>query len=36
MLSRLAQADGLLVRAPHAPALAAGGPVEVVPLDAGL
>ena len=36
MLSRLAQADGLLVRAPHAPALAAGGPVAVVPLDGGL
>ena len=36
MLSRLAQADGLLVRAPHAPALAAGRPVEVVPLDGGL
>ena len=36
MLSRLAQADGLLVRTPHAPALAAGGPVEVVPLDGGL
>ncbi|MBK1669134.1 molybdopterin molybdenumtransferase MoeA [Rhodovibrio sodomensis] len=36
MLSRLAQADGLLVRAPHAPALPAGGAVEVVPFDAGV
>ena len=36
MLSRLAEADALLVRAPHAPALAAGEPVEVVPIDGGL
>jgi molybdopterin molybdotransferase len=36
MLSRLAQADALLVRAPHAPALSAGDRVEVVPLDGGL
>ena len=35
MLSRLAQADALLVRAPHAGALPAGGPVEVVPFDRG-
>ena len=36
MLSRLAEADALLVRAPHAPALAVGEPVEVVPIDGGL
>jgi molybdopterin molybdotransferase len=36
MLSRLAEADALLVRAPHAPALTAGEPVEVVPIDGGL
>jgi molybdopterin molybdotransferase len=36
MLSRLAQADALLVRPPHAPALSAGDPVEVVPIDGGL
>ena len=36
MLSRLAEADGLLVRAPHAVALPAGSPVEVVPLDGGI
>jgi molybdopterin molybdotransferase len=36
MLSRLAQADALLVRGPHAPALSAGDRVEVVPLDGGL
>lgn len=32
MLSRLALADCLLVRAPHAPALPAGAPVEILPL----
>jgi molybdopterin molybdotransferase len=35
MLSRLAAADALLVRPPHAPALTAGAPVEVVPLEGG-
>jgi molybdopterin molybdotransferase len=35
MLSRLADADALLVRAPHAPALSAGRPVEVLPLAGG-
>jgi molybdopterin molybdotransferase len=33
MLRLLAQADALLVRPPHAPALAAGGAVEVIRLD---
>jgi molybdopterin molybdotransferase len=32
-LAPLAEADCLLVRPPHAPALAAGTPVEVLPLD---
>jgi molybdopterin molybdotransferase len=36
MLSRLAEADALLVRAPHAPARSAGDRVEVVPIDGGL
>jgi molybdopterin molybdotransferase len=36
MLSRLAEADALLVRAPHAPALSKGEPVEVVPIEGGL
>ncbi len=36
MLSRLAQADALLVRAPEAPALRAGASVEVVPLGNGV
>lgn len=34
MLATLAQADGLLVRPPHAPPAAAGDAVEVIPLDA--
>lgn len=33
MLRRLAHADALLLRAPHAPALAAGAPVRAIPLD---
>jgi molybdopterin molybdotransferase len=33
LLAPLAEADCLLVRAPHAPALAAGSPVEILPLD---
>jgi len=33
MLSRLARADCLIVRPPHAPALAAGGRVEIIPLS---
>jgi molybdopterin molybdotransferase len=33
LLSPLAQADCLLIRAPHAPALAAGALVDVLPLD---
>jgi molybdopterin molybdotransferase len=33
LLSPLAQADCLLVRAPHAPALAAGSLVDILPLD---
>ena len=33
MLQRLAQADGLVLRAPHAPALEAGATVEVIRLD---
>jgi molybdopterin molybdotransferase len=32
MLSALARADALIVRAPHAPAAAAGAPVDVLPL----
>lgn len=35
MLKTMARADALILRAPHAPALAAGAPVEVIPL-AGL
>jgi molybdopterin molybdotransferase len=34
MMATLAKADGLIVRAPHAPALKAGDPVEVIPLAA--
>jgi molybdopterin molybdotransferase len=34
MLRRLALADGLILRAPHAPALPAGADVEVIRLDA--
>jgi len=33
MLRRLAMADGLILRAPHAPALAEGAVVEVIRLD---
>ena len=33
LLRRLARADGLVLRAPHAPALAAGATVEVIRLD---
>ncbi len=33
MLRRLAAADGLVLRPPHAPAAAAGSEVEVIPLD---
>jgi molybdopterin molybdotransferase len=33
MLRRLAHADALILRAPHAPALAEGGQVEVIRLD---
>jgi molybdopterin molybdotransferase len=33
MLATLARADGLVVRAPHAPAAAAGSAVEVVELS---
>jgi molybdopterin molybdotransferase len=33
MLRRLAQADALILRAPHAPALEAGAPVRVIRLD---
>ena len=36
MLSRLARADCLIVRAPHAPAAAAGSRVEIVPLSGAL
>ncbi|MEZ5669213.1 MAG: molybdopterin molybdotransferase MoeA [Alphaproteobacteria bacterium] len=32
MLAILAHSDGLVIRAPHAPALPAGAPVEVLPL----
>jgi molybdopterin biosynthesis enzyme len=32
-LAPLAEADCLLVRAPNAPALAAGGLVDILPLD---
>lgn len=35
MLSMLAGADCLIVRPPHAPAIPAGGTVEVLPLDVG-
>ncbi len=35
MLRRLARADGLILRAPHAPALVEGAPVEVIPLEFG-
>ena len=34
MMATLAKADGLIVRAPHAPALKAGEPVDVIPLAA--
>jgi molybdopterin molybdotransferase len=33
MLSLLARADALILRAPHAPALAEGDEVEVIRLD---
>ncbi len=33
MLSRLAHADCLIVRAPHAPAAAKGTPVDIIPLN---
>jgi molybdopterin molybdotransferase len=33
MLRRLALADALILRAPHAPALAAGAPVDIIRLD---
>jgi len=33
MLSTLADADALLIRPPHAPALAAGAPCTIIPLD---
>ncbi len=33
MLRRLAQADALILRAPHAPALPEGATVEVIRLD---
>ena len=33
MLSRLARADCLIVRAPHAPPAAAGSRVEIIPLS---
>ena len=33
MLRRLAHADALILRAPHAPALAEGAQVEVIRLD---
>lgn len=36
MLATLAQADGLIVRAPHAAPLAAGAAVEVLPFPSGL
>jgi molybdopterin molybdotransferase len=36
MLSLLARADGLLVRAPHAPSLKAGAPVQVIGLRQSL
>ena len=36
MLVPLAQADGLIVRAPHAPAAAAGEAVEVLMMPAGV
>lgn len=36
MLSLLARADGLLVRAPHAPAVKAGAPVQVIGLRQSL
>ncbi len=36
MLATLAQADCLVVRAPHAPAAAAGELVEIVPLSGGI
>ena len=32
MLSRLARADALVVRPPHAPPAAAGSPVRMLPL----
>ncbi len=35
MLATLAHADGLIVRAPHAPPLAAGAEVPVIPLEGG-
>jgi molybdopterin molybdotransferase len=35
MLRRLAQADGLVVRSPHAPAAEAGEPVDLLPLGDG-
>ena len=33
MQRTLAEADCLIIRPPHAPAAAAGSPVEVLPLD---
>jgi molybdopterin molybdotransferase len=36
MLSLLARADGLIVRAPHAPAAAAGETVEALLFPGGL
>ena len=35
MLARLSRSNCLLLRAPHAPALAAGAEVTVIPLDGG-
>ena len=32
MLKTLARADALVLRPPHAPAAAAGEPVEIIPL----
>lgn len=36
MLAALAQAQGLVIRPPHAPAARAGDPVDVLPLDGSL
>jgi molybdopterin biosynthesis enzyme len=33
MLATLARADGFIVRAPFAPAVAAGASVDVLPID---